>query len=198
MKFLFHISIVISFLFLISPSNAQQNSYFSDSSSSNSSENSPKNKLYFGGNISFNIFGGWILFDTSPFVGYKIKPKFSIGIGAKYIYRGNPELQLTESYYGGNFFSRFSFHKNFFLHAEYELLNVYELRPIPFPNGDRTLASMFLFGGAYSTSLGGNATAQIMLLYDLINDYNSPYKPYYIFGSSGPPILYRVGFSFGF
>ena len=61
-----------------------------------------------------------------------------------------------------------------------------------------TEKELWHLGGAYSTSIGGSATVQIMLLYDIINDYNSPYRSYYMFGSSGPPILYRVGFTFGF
>ena len=199
MKFSLYIAFFCCLYFLPRTTFGQDNNtFFSDSLSASNSPLKFKDKLYYGGNLSFNIFNGWILFDASPFVGYKIKPKFSFGLGSKYIYRGNPEIQVSESYYGASVFSRFLFHKNFFVHSEYELLNAYELRPLPFPNGDRTLASMFLFGGAYSKSIGGNATVQILILYDLINDYNSPYKPYYIFGSSGPPILYRVGFSFGF
>ena len=167
-------------------------------SSINNPSKQLKDKLYYGGNLSFNIYNGWILFEGAPFVGYKLKPKISIGAGIKYIYIGNPENKINQSYYGANLFSRYSFNNSFFAHVEYELLNVYEQRPLPFPNGERTLASMFQVGGAYSTNIGGNASLQFLLLYDLINDYNSPYKPYYVFGPAGPPILYRVGFSFGF
>ena len=177
---------------------SQQN----DENDFNSTKNQLSNqsfseRLYGGGNISFNIFNGWILLDASPFVGYRLTQKYSAGIGAKYIYRGFPEQNINLSYYGGNLFSRYQLTRNFLAHVEYELLNVYETRPISLNFGERTLASMFYIGGAYSTSIGGNATVQIMLLYDLINDYNSPYRPYYIIGSSGPPILYRVGFTFG-
>ena len=110
--------------------------------------------------------------DASPFVGYRLTQKYSAGIGAKYIYRGFPEQNINLSYYGGNLFSRYQLTRNFLAHVEYELLNVYETRPISLNFGERTLASMFYIGGAYSTSIGGNATVQIMLLYDLINDYN--------------------------
>lgn len=164
-----------------------------DKSSSSFSE-----KIFFGGNLSFNIYNGWILSEVSPFVGYKISPKLSSGIGAKYMYIGSLEDDINYSYYGGNLFTRYSFNNNFFIHSEYEILNVYELRPLPFPNGERVLANIFQLGGAYSSSIGQKATVQILLLYDLINDVNSPYRPYYIFGSSGPPITYRVGFSYNF
>ena len=157
-----------------------------------------KERLYVGGNVSFNIYSGWILLDASPFLGYKVTEKYSAGFGIKYIYRGFPEQNINQSYYGGNIFSRYQFTKNFIAHSEYELLRVYDIKPISSTFGERTLASMFYIGGAYSTSIGGTATVQIMMLYDLINDYNSPYRSYYIFGASGPPILYRVGFSVGF
>ena len=44
-------------------------------SSTNKSSKQLKEKLYYGGNLSFNIYNGWILFEGSPFVGYKLKPK---------------------------------------------------------------------------------------------------------------------------
>ena len=178
---------------------AQENDYTENSSQHNQLSNqSFSERLFGGGNISFNIYNGWILLDASPFLGYKITPKYSAGLGLKYIYRGFPEQHINQSYYGGNIFSRYQFTRNFLAHAEYEILRVYDIKPVSVTYGERTLASMFYLGGAYSTSIGGTATVQIMLLYDLINDYNSPYRPYYIFGSSGPPILYRVGFSVGF
>jgi hypothetical protein len=155
-------------------------------------------KVYFGGNLSFNIYNGIILAEISPFIGYKLKPKFSTGLGFKYMYIGSISDDISYSYYGPNVFSRYSFRENFFIHSEYEILNVYELRPLPFPNGERTLANIFQLGAAYSSSIGEKATVQILLLYDFINDVNSPYRPYYIFGSSGPPITYRVGFSYNF
>jgi len=155
-------------------------------------------KVYFGGNLSFNIYNGIILAEISPFVGYKLKPKFSTGLGFKYMYIGSISDDISYSYYGPNVFSRYSFRDNFFIHSEYEILNVYELRPLPFPNGERTLANIFQLGAAYSSSIGEKSTVQILLLYDFINDVNSPYRPYYIFGSSGPPITYRVGFSYNF
>ena len=57
-------------------------------------------RLYGGGNISFNIYNGWILLDASPFIGYKLTPKYSTGFGVKYIYRGYPEQDINQSYYG--------------------------------------------------------------------------------------------------
>ena len=46
-------------------------------------------KVYFGGNLSFNIYNGIILAEISPFIGYKLKPKFSTGLGFKYMYIGS-------------------------------------------------------------------------------------------------------------
>jgi len=193
------ISIFVFAFFLAESGITQESDYTENTSQTNPLNNkSFSERLYGGGNISFNIYNGWILLDASPFVGYRVTPKYSAGVGVKYIYRGYPEMDINQSYYGGNLFSRYQLTHNFLAHAEYELLRVYDIKPVSTTYGERTLASMFYLGGAYSTSLGGSATVQIMLLYDLINDYNSPYRTYYIFGSSGPPILYRVGFSVGF
>ena len=93
-------------------------------------------RIFGGGNLSFNIYDGWILLDAAPYLGYKISSKFSSGLGAKYIYRGFPEMDINESYYGVNIFSRYQFAKHFMIHAEYELLRVYELNYLQPNYGD--------------------------------------------------------------
>jgi len=182
--------LLFTFLF-INIIDAQDGEYLQDNTSLS-------DKIYAGGNMSFNIYDSWILFEAAPFVGHKVTSEFSLGTGIKYIYIGNPQLDIKQSYYGGNIFSRYKFTNNFMAHVEFEVLRVYELNPIKLNLFERTNASMFNLGAAYSSALGSNGSVQIMLLYDLINDYNSPYRSYYIFGSNGPPILYRIGFSFGF
>ena len=194
------ISIVFFLLFLHAFLYSQED-YTIESSEEQSplSENSFSERIYGGGNISFNIYGGYIYLDASPFLGYKITPKYSAGIGVKYIYYGNSQIKEEQlNFYGGNVFTRYKFFKNFIAHAEYELLRVYEVNPMASNYDERTNASMLYLGAAYTSYIGETASVQLTLLYDLIDDPNSPYRPLYIMGSSGPPVLYRIGFSFGF
>jgi hypothetical protein len=140
------------------------------------------------------------MFQASPFVGYKITPQFSTGIGAKYIYIGSKQANLAYSVYGGNIFSRYKFTENLFAHSEFEVLRAYDLDSNSPTQGERTTVPMFFAGAGYSSSIGGVITLQIMLLYDFINHINSPYQSGYVFSSNfgpGPPLIYRIGISIG-
>ena len=55
---------------------------------------------------------------------------------------------------------------------------------------------MGLIGGGYRQGFG-NTYFQLIALYDLIDDPNSPYWSQYIFGSQGPPIILRGGVTIG-
>jgi len=166
-----------------------------------------KDRLYTGGNIAFNIANisgiPIYFFETAPFVGYKVTPQFSLGVGAKYIYIGSKQANFKYSVYGGNLFSRYKFNESLYAHAEFELLRAYYLDPnLPIcptcpKTGDRANVPMFFAGAGYNYSIGGAVNLQIMLLYDFINSINSPYQGNFMFGALGPPIIYRIGISIG-
>ncbi len=162
-----------------------------------SSSSSFKDKLYYGGNLSFNIVQGYLLLETSPLVGYKITESLSAGIGGKFLFARDLIYKENFSIYGGGVFSRYKVFSQFFLHAEYELLNAYNRQPLSPIFGQRDFASMLFVGGGYATGEGGFGM-QIMLLYDLLNHPNSPYQGSYIIGPLGPPVILRVGFTVGF
>lgn len=161
-----------------------------------------KDRLYTGGNMNLGVSNGILFFMANPIVGYRINQKLSAGIGGKYVYFGalgnsSSVPNFSSKIYGGSLFSKYLFTDNLFAHTELELLNAYNLNPNSPDYGDRALAKMFMAGGGYSYRLGPNASFQIMLLYDFINDVNSPYKYNYVFGPVGPPIIYRIGFVIG-
>ena len=160
-----------------------------------------KDRLYTGGNIAFNatsISGIPIyFFETSPFVGYKVNQKFSVGLGIKYIYIGSKQANFTYSVYGGNIFSRYKFTESLFAHSEFEVLRAYNLDPNSASQNVRATVPMLFAGAGYNYSMGGTLNLQIMLLYDFIDNINSPYQGSFMFGALGPPIIYRVGISIG-
>ncbi len=160
-----------------------------------------KDRLYTGGNVAFNIASDRgipiYFFETSPFVGYKVDQKFSVGLGAKYIYIGSKQANFKYSVYGGNIFSRYKFTENLFAHAEFEVLRAYNLDPNSTSQNVRATVPMLFAGAGYNYSIGGAVNLQIMLLYDFIDNINSPYQGSYMFTALGPPIIYRVGISIG-
>ena len=139
-----------------------------------------KDRLYTGGNVAFNIASDRgipiYFFETSPFVGYKVDQKFSVGLGAKYIYIGSKQANFKYSVYGGNIFSRYKFTESLFAHAEFEVLRAYNLDPNSTSQNVRATVPMLFAGAGYNYSIGGAVNLQIMLLYDFIDNINSPYQ----------------------
>lgn len=179
--------------------NVHSQYYEGDIGNSNStSSKSFSDKLYYGGNIGFNILANILFIETSPIVGYKFTDKFSAGLGGKLMFIRYMQYKENFSIYGGSVFSRYRVLEQVFLHAEFEVLNAYERR-FTNPNyGQRATANMFFAGIGYSNGGGGGLGLQAMLLYDFINHPNSPYQGSYIFGNQGPPVILRVGFTVGF
>ena len=197
MRKLFFILIILC----VQISFGQYTSEESDEKTNPLSKLSFKDRLYTGGNVAFNIASDRgipiYFFETSPFLGYKVDQKFSVGLGAKYIYIGSKQANFTYSVYGGNIFSRYKFTESLFAHAEFEVLRAYNLDPNSTSQNVRATVPMLFAGAGYNYSIGGTVNLQIMLLYDFIDNINSPYQGSFMFGALGPPIIYRVGISIG-
>ncbi len=188
--FSFHISFLIG----------QEESSYVSSDEVKTTE-SFKDRLFTGGNFGFNISSGLMYLEISPMLGYKINDKLSAGISGKYLYWGgigdNSPFR-SFNYYGGGVFSRYRLTESILATVEYELLNVEDLNPNSGGFGNRTLSNVLLVGAGYNSQIANNFNLQIYLLYDVIDDPNSPYRYNYLFGPNGIPIIYRIGFSLGF
>jgi len=192
---------IILFIIGFKVSFGQYTSEDSDEKTNPLSKLTFKDRLYTGGNMAFNVQTLYgvpvILFEASPFVGYRITPDFSMGIGAKYLYIGSKQANFKYSIYGGNVFSRYKFTESLFAHAEFEVLRAYNLDPNSPNQNDRATVPMLFAGAGYSSNIGGTINLQLMILYEFIDHINSPYQGGYIFGPAGPPLIYRVGISIG-
>jgi hypothetical protein len=139
--------------------------------------------------------------EIAPVLGYKITDNLSVGVSAKYIYWGaiNQSSNFQSyKYYGGGVFGRYKLTESILATVEYELLNVQDLNPNSGNYGERTLSNVFLLGAGYRNEIMDNVHLQLFLLYDVIDDPNSPYRYNYLFGPNGIPVIYRIGFSVGF
>lgn len=134
------------------------------------------NRLYTGGNVSFNIFNNTTYFDISPIIGYRVTNEFSAGVGLKYIYIGsNQQPRFSTSMYGGSLFARYLFFENFIAHTEFEMINLELSDPLT-AEVSREWVPLALVGGGYRSNIGGRSYIQIMLLYDIIGDERNPYR----------------------
>jgi len=137
-----------------------------------SASDSWKDRLYFGGNFGLQ-FGTQTVVDINPICGYRITPKFSAGLGVKYLYYRYKDR--TYSYetniYGGSIFGRYGITESIFAYSEYEVINlaVYD------PYERRMDIGSMLVGGGYSQPLGGRSSIYLMVLYNLNESVYSPY-----------------------
>ena len=173
-----HFAIILFSLFACQFANAQEKPKFWD-------------RIYFGGNLGLSFGSNSTVVDVSPIVGYKITERLSVGFGVTYIYYHVKIPSINYSYetsiYGGDVFTRYFFFDNLFGHVEAGALNLdvpsqffpYTLKREWIPN--------FLLGAGYRAQMGEHSSFMIMLLYDVIDDPNSPFQ--------NP--IFRVGFGFG-
>jgi len=134
-------------------------------------------RIFIGGDVSLT-FGSVTVIGATPTVGYMITNKWSAGIGATYLYFSQ-NIQgfgrYNTSIYGGNVFSRYLITDQIFAQSEYHVLNVdaYDFEQDDFA---RKNIPIWYVGGGYRASVGSNTFVMIMVLFDLIEDLNSPYS----------------------
>ena len=156
--------------------------------------NNSVSKWYYGGNIGFSFWNNYFYLSIAPMVGYKITPQFSVGGKIGYAYSSNSSVDPTfnTSSYGGSVFTRYRIIPQFYLHGEFVYAsyeNVY-LQPLGKYTTERNWVPFLLLGGGFSQLISPNVWAYAEILFDVINDSNSPYK------AGDPFISFGVGVGF--
>ena len=157
---------------------------------------SQNSKVYYGGNVGLRFWNNYFYLGVYPMVGYKITPKLSIGakIGYVYIRDRRYTSAYNSSNYGGSIFLRYRILPELYAHAEYVYFSydhIISYNPLTNTfNTKRLWIPFLLLGGGYSQMISPNVWAFAEVLFDVINDPNSPYK-------SGDPFI-SVGVGVGF
>ena len=148
-----------------------------------------KKKIYYGGYINFSL-GSYTSIGIEPMVGYKIIPRLSVGAKIRYDYVKQDLYGETYEYsnYGGSLFSRLSLFKRLYLHAEYATYNYENYTGIE--ESERIWVPYFFVGAGFRQPLGSRASLNAQVLFDVLNNANSPYRDWEPF--------YSVGMSVGF
>lgn len=152
-------------------------------------------RLYFGGNLGAS-FGRWTFVDISPMVGYRITPKFSLGVGATYQYQRQNDnggnLLWKQSVYGGRAFSRYDIATDFlgvgnlFAHAEYEaLVAKFAFNNIVGTSENTNVFPAFFIGGGLAFPIGNRSAFTISALYNPFYDQDNTLY--------GNPFQFRIG-----
>lgn len=147
-----------------------------------------KSHLFYGGGFGLQ-FGSVTLIELSPLIGYKVTPKFGVGLSPTYKYysykSSYSSSRLENNVYGGSIFARYMIFENIFAHTEYESL-FYNIKVPGYPIDMRQYNSV-LVGGGYRQQIGSNAAMNLMILWNLNDTPDSPYTN---------PVI-RIGFTVG-
>jgi hypothetical protein len=150
-----------------------------------------KDKLAYGGELSM-FFGTTSYINISPFIGYRLNPDITMGIGPSYQYwsqrfAAGPNGVYRTNIYGGRAFIRHELGPKFFMHAEYEILNLQDY--IVGRGLGRVNVEMAGAGVGYKSAIDDFSYYYVMALFDFIQDPRSIYPL--------SPIVFKVGFMFG-
>lgn len=170
-------------------------------------------RLIFGGWGLFGIASGVTSVGVTPIIGYRITDNFSAGVGFGYQYlrikdyfsvivdpaTAQAELHnLNAHFYSPSIWMRHVVWNNIFAHAEYEH-NISSFKeytndftkypPPPITRKTTSTVPCLLLGGGIRQPIGERASMIFMVLYDVLQDANSPYRN---------TVAIRVGINFGF
>lgn len=142
-----------------------------------------RDRLYFGGNLSLNVFSQNKFIDVSPVVGYMIDENWSAGGGITYQYisrefRAIPSgdrFTISSSVYGGRAFVRRNIDETYFAYSEFESLNA-EFG-VGNANSEREWVPGLFIGAGTFQQFFKRGGINLMILYNLLHDnLRSPYN----------------------
>jgi len=158
----------------------------------NPTNDSWKEKIFFGGNLGVGFSSGNTFVLIQPMVGYKVTEKFSAGLSPLYMYRSfelvdylGKKYSFSDNIFGPGVFAKFSIIENLFAYSEY--LGVSYKQFDSHFNLKRVWSNNMFVGGGYLSGTGGKG-AYIMVLYNVLYDPNNSFY--------SSPLDIRVGFQF--
>lgn len=151
-----------------------------------------QNRWYYGGNVGFNFWNNYFYLSVQPLVGYKVTPKFSVGgkLGYSYINYSNIDPSFSSHNFGGSIFTRYRIIPQIYLHGEFVYAS-FDRRTTIFPvnnewPSERVWVPFLLLGGGYAQMVSPNVWVFVEVLFDVLQDSNSPYEnwdPFVSFGA---------------
>jgi hypothetical protein len=137
-------------------------------------QNEPS-KFYWGGELGLG-FGSYFFISITPMVGYKVSPQFHIGAKLGYSYANDTryEVEITSHNYGASVFTRYLIYRGLYAHAEFVYWSYkYQTENL---ESDRTWVPFLLLGGGYIQPVSPNTSLFLEVLWDVLQDPNSPYN----------------------
>lgn len=133
---------------------------------------SPSERIFVGGFFGLQI-GTFTAISLHLHGGYMITDRLSAGLGGNYQYTRDAFFgeSLSSHIYGSNVFARFDVVSNFFVHAEYERIQVRTYRSLENP-GERTnlTEDNYFLGAGYGLRASDRVRLNLLLLYNFNDD----------------------------
>lgn len=157
-----------------------------------------RSRLFVGGNLGLS-FGDFTYINVSPLIGYRFSDLFAAGVqintqyeSAKY-YDADNRLDRKDRYtlLGAGIFGRVYPIPQLFIHLQPEenFLRGKEKFYDGTPEAKyRTHVTSMLVGGGYAMPISGASEFSVMILYDILQETNSPY---------GNQPIFRAGVNIG-
>jgi hypothetical protein len=155
-----------------------------------------KSKLFVGGGLGL-AFGTYTIVNVAPLVGYRFSELFAAGVGVNYSYYGYNDgyWNYKQSYVGMSIFGRVYPVRQFFIQVEpqenymwYTQSGIGTNQGLPSYQINQFVPSLLLGGGA-AIPTGGNGAITISVMYDVLQNYYSPYYRQAVYGFG-----YTMGF----
>jgi hypothetical protein len=146
-------------------------------------------KFYYGGFVNVT-FGSYTVVGVEPSFAYKFTPRLSLGtkLSYEYIHEKQGSYVYEESNYGFSLFSRMRILPRIYTHAEFSSMNFKFYDELG--NSERKWVPFLFLGGGMSQPVSENVWLNAEILFDVLQNENSPYKDWEPF--------YSVGFGVGF
>jgi len=184
----FLLALVLSFTSLTLAQETDSTKVMEEPKPETTQQGPKENKWYYGGTIGFSFWNNYTYIGIYPQVGYKVTPKFSIGGKIGYSYYKYHDTDLSTNNYGGSIFTRYRVIPQFYLHGEFVYFSyeqqTYDLQTRQYGT-ERNWVPFILLGGGFSQKVGQNVWAYVEVLFDVLQDENSPYEGWDPFISVG-------------
>jgi len=131
--------------------------------------------VFYGGTVGFS-FGNTFRISIQPFVGLVFTPQLSGGvkIGYEHVRQEGNGLTTTWNNYGASLFGRYRFIPRAYLHAEFAYASYgYTVGNY---TSDRYWVPFILLGGGYIQPISRSTSFFVEVLFDVLQDKNSPYE----------------------
>ena len=167
------------------PQQTQAQSQPTQTAESQQKSQGKNDKVYYGGYANFSI-GKYTTIGIEPLIAYKLLPKLSVGgkISYEYFKNKNYTPKKEGSNYGVSAFSRLRIARRLYAHVEFSEMN-YKLWNDTGDSKNRQWISFLYVGGGYSLPISKNASLNAEVLWDVLQNEDSPFKTVEPFFSVG-------------